>query len=489
MGHDPDGWFIDYNIVQHGYVGDVQGSGGDLVFFSPGSRSTPSVGGTKSFNGTTYYIAVVERRDIGDKTPYLWIALLTKYPPPQPPIIWSAYNGNLFSGTFTINFGKTFTYADEAYEVYRTFDGTNFHYLTRIEQGPFVDYNVPPLTYVGYKIRTVDRYFRYSAFTAIVWSYAPWSRSDLNPILSPAGSGWDSFGHFSPFIAFDSDTYHLFASGCTTYVTGYQIGHWTISQSDFRQGNFSNLTADPANPILSPAGTGFMQNGVAESSLLRYGNYWWQYFTGYDNHNGGGMDAAGIGLAWAQSLNGPWTVVSNSVPLVDLGSPGQWDDYDVFGANAIVKNGEIKLYYSGGSSATNAWEIGLATGTSLYGPLTKHASNPIVSPSATGWDDHSINHPRLFDWENWLLFHYNGNDTPAPSLGAFQIGEGYTEDFTTVIKGPFNPCLGLLDGNEINLRIGHHLFRKPGTNEYFMVYSSADVTPTGIYINLARLWR
>jgi hypothetical protein len=489
MGHDVNGWFVDYNLAIHGYIADIQGAGGDIVFFSPGDRSQPVIGTTKSIHGNTYYIAVSERRDIGDKTPYLWIALLTKYPPPLPPVIWSSLNGNLFAGTFIINFGKSVTIPDESYEIYRTFDGTNFHYLARIVSGPFTDYNVPPLTYVGYKIRTVDKYKRYSNFTNVVWSYAPWSRYLSNPILSPA-SGWDSFGHFSPFIAYDGDQYHLFASGCTGTSTGYQIGHWTLPASSWNIGAYTRWTADPANPVIAPSGAGYMSLGVAESSIFRYANYWWQLFTGYDNHAGTLMDAAGIGLTWAQSLNGPWTVVSDTVPLVDLGGVGEWDYHDVFGANMMFKNGEFKLYYSGGPNTSDAWRIGLATSASVFGPYTKSSSNPVLTPGASGeWDDVNVNHPRLIDWDQWLILHYNGNSVPLPSLGRFQVGEGYTEDFTTLIKSPFNPCLGHTDGNEINLRIGHQVFRKPGTNEYYMAYSSADDPTTGIWINLARLWR
>ncbi|VUS50429.1 hypothetical protein [Klebsiella spallanzanii] len=95
---------------------------------------------------------------------------------------------------------------------------------------------------------------------------------------------------------------------------------------------------------------------------------------------------AGTKLAW------PVTPVhSSSAPVVPLGASGTWDDTDVNNPNVIIDpvNGGFVMDYSGyhsdgsnGGQGTRVQHAGYARATSINGPWTKDAANPIMTATA-----------------------------------------------------------------------------------------------------------
>src|ERR1700710_2477612 len=93
-----------------------------------------------------------------------------------------------------------------------------------------------------------------------------------------------------------------------------------------------------------------------------------------------------IGLAFSDSLNGPW--LRPDKPLLEAGETGAWDDHCTTNP-AFLKhpNGQYWLYYKSWNTheyETATTEIkgnrkyGLAIADKLEGPYIKHANNPII---------------------------------------------------------------------------------------------------------------
>jgi hypothetical protein len=87
-----------------------------------------------------------------------------------------------------------------------------------------------------------------------------------------------------------------------------------------------------------------------------------------------------IGLATAESLDGPWKRVSDT-PLIDI-SPNKddWDGYFVTSPFLFAHpDGRFWLYYKGRNPRTdNRRKYGLAIADSIEGPYRKHPENPII---------------------------------------------------------------------------------------------------------------
>lgn len=91
-----------------------------------------------------------------------------------------------------------------------------------------------------------------------------------------------------------------------------------------------------------------------------------------------------VGLAVADSLDGPWTRVSDEAPVVPHGPTPSWDDF-VSSNPAFLQhpNGECWLYYKGWDAASAAAfngnrKYGVAIAEQLEGPYKKHENNPII---------------------------------------------------------------------------------------------------------------
>ena len=97
-----------------------------------------------------------------------------------------------------------------------------------------------------------------------------------------------------------------------------------------------------------------------------------------------------VGLAVADSLNGPWRRVADERPLVETGPEGSWDDYCTTNPAFLLQpNGECWLYYKAWSRATQETchgnrQYGLAIAKDLEGPYEKVGNGPIVDLSYLG---------------------------------------------------------------------------------------------------------
>jgi hypothetical protein len=130
------------------------------------------------------------------------------------------------------------------------------------------------------------------------------------------------------------------------------------------------------NPVLLPGPRGAWDDGVIEAAdALRDGPTYYFYY-----HGTGAGKGYRLGVATANGPLGPFRK-HGKVPILDLGSPGSWDDRNVACA-MVLKEGPDNywMWYSAtGSSPQHAkWSIGLATAAHPLGPWKKHAGNPVL---------------------------------------------------------------------------------------------------------------
>jgi hypothetical protein len=90
-------------------------------------------------------------------------------------------------------------------------------------------------------------------------------------------------------------------------------------------------------------------------------------------------DDCPVSASVADSPDGPWTP-SNKI-VVENGPPGSWDQYVIHDPYALVRNGQIHLYFKGemGGEPLPVRAQGLAIGDHPFGPFKKHPLNPVIN--------------------------------------------------------------------------------------------------------------
>jgi len=121
-----------------------------------------------------------------------------------------------------------------------------------------------------------------------------------------------------------------------------------------------------------------------------------KYCLFYIGNTNGKTNTQRIGLATADSLNGPWNRPDK--PLLEAGKNGAWDDQCTTNP-AFVKNpnGESWLYYksfnqeeyekAAGQSIRGNRKYGLAIAKKVTGPYKKYINNPLVDFSYLGHNE------------------------------------------------------------------------------------------------------
>lgn len=209
------------------------------------------------------------------------------------------------------------------------------------------------------------------------------------------------------------------------------------------------LTKSGINPTFNFAGFG---SGPTPENIVKVGS---TYYAVY-----GSVNIATIGLASASSPAGPWT---------DLGSilsgVSQAWEYDGYSAPFILEDdGLFYLYYSSKRNSDNAGAIGCAIASSITGPYTKYAGNPVLSPSAgSGWDSRLVGEPTLVKVSGRYYLGFTAWDSLADlrEKVGFGVGDSPLGPFT---KAAGNPLLGFGPGGAWDdaLTADSHIFYVDG---------------------------
>jgi hypothetical protein len=157
------------------------------------------------------------------------------------------------------------------------------------------------------------------------------------------------------------------------------------------------VSAKPEGPfefvgtVLAPRGVGFWDATTCHNPHIQFVDG--KYCLFYMGNSNGKTNTKRIGLAIADSLEGPWERPDK--PLLEAGTKGEWDDHCTTNP-AFVKhpNGQYWLYYKSWNSddyynspdpaIRGNRKYGLAISNSLEGPYQRYNKNPVIDFSKKG---------------------------------------------------------------------------------------------------------
>ena len=221
--------------------------------------------------------------------------------------------------------------------------------------------------------------------------------------LKPMGRILEEEGYFvwcNTPIYDESGNVHVFYS---RWPKKYGMGGWihkceiAHAIADSPQSEFKYVET-----ILSPR-EGYFDATTCHNPHIQYVDGTYCLF--YMGNSNGKTNTKRVGLATAQSLNGPWK--RPDMPLLETGDPGDWDDHCTTNP-ALIKNpnGEYWLYYKSWNTAEHEKaagqrirgnrQYGLAIAQKVTGPYKKYENNPVIDFSYLG------NNEQLEDAYVWM---------------------------------------------------------------------------------------
>jgi predicted GH43/DUF377 family glycosyl hydrolase len=257
-----------------------------------------------------------------------------------------------------------------------------------------------------------------------------WTRNPASPVILEEQSGsWEDLHAYNSIVIYDSGTFHMWYSGNdgTTFRLGYATSPDGIT-----------WTKKPTTPVLNrgPGGS-WDQERARMPSVLFDGAIYHMWYTGYDGSTMRiGYATSSDGLSWTKSL---------SNPVLNIGSPGDWDDFYVFTPTVFYDGLTYHMWY-GGNDGTNA-RIGYATSPDGI-TWTRYASNLCLGTIGDGclldigppgsWEDLQVLGPSvLLDGATYHMWYFGYNNTN------YRIGHATSPDGIVWTKNASNPVLDI----------------------------------------------
>ncbi len=250
-------------------------------------------------------------------------------------------------------------------------------------------------------------------------------------------AGWELTNglHYGGDYAFPikiGSTYHLYGA--------YLDTSWYISQvtSSTPTGSF---TGNTTIKLLEKGAAGKWDADLVTSPFVIEDNgTYYMFYEGGDGTTGA--------VGYATSANGStWTKQTVDAPLLDHGAAGTWDD-KCAGTPSVLKDGTTwYLSYYGRQTAPAPYYIGYATATgatlatAIADGFTKYGSNPVISPSGSGWDSRWVGISATFKYGSTYIKFYEGNYQDG--IPGTQIGIATSTNFSTWTKWAGNPIFRL----------------------------------------------
>jgi len=210
--------------------------------------------------------------------------------------------------------------------------------------------------------------------------------------LKPLGRILELEGYYvwgtSPIVAADGKIHVFFSrwdakKGMGGWINSSEIAHAVAEKPE---GPYTDIET-----ILVPRGEGFFDGTICHNPHIQFTDG--KYCLFYIGNSNKKTNTKRIGLATADSLNGPWKRPDK--PLLEAGVSGSWDDHCTSNP-AFLKhpNGQYWLYYKSWNSEEYEHPVnpairgnrkyGLAIADQLEGPYIKYSRNPIIDYSKLG---------------------------------------------------------------------------------------------------------
>jgi hypothetical protein len=245
-------------------------------------------------------------------------------------------------------------------------------------------------TFVG-SMAAVPVLARLARSAEAVGTFPPEAFSEFSQRLRPVGRILELEGYYvwcnAPIEGPDGRTHVFFsrwpaAKGMGGWINSSEIAHAT---ADSPEGPYT-----VTGTVLAPRGPGHWDATTCHNPhIVRVDGRYALFFMGNAN---GRTDTKRVGLALADSLDGPWTRPDR--PLLEPGPAGAWDDHCTTNPSFVKHpNGEYWLYYKSWNTAEyeagkppvrGNRKYGLAIASALTGPYRRHPRNPLIDFSGRG---------------------------------------------------------------------------------------------------------
>ena len=180
-----------------------------------------------------------------------------------------------------------------------------------------------------------------------------WVKDGSNPVLNIGTSGsWDDEWVYAATVHYDGIIYHM-------WYVGYDGTNWKLGYAT--SPDRITWTKSASNPILYPGSPGSWDDErVYAPSVLSDGSTYHMWYSGYDGLNWRNGYASSIdGISWIKGVLNP---------VLDLGSPGSWDDSHVNHPTVFYDGISYHMWYTGDNGKNH--RKGLATYSIKWTKLT-----------------------------------------------------------------------------------------------------------------------
>jgi predicted GH43/DUF377 family glycosyl hydrolase len=198
-----------------------------------------------------------------------------------------------------------------------------------------------------------------------------WNKYPSNPVLDlgPGGS-WEDKQVLQPVVLFDGSIYHMWYSGddgTTTRRIGYANSTDGLTWNKYS-----------GNPIINVGTSGLWDDeSIYPRTVIKNGSTYQMWYHAQDGIN--------QRIGYATSPDGlTWTKYPGN-PIMDLGLAGSWEDTNVFKPVILFDGSTYQMWYGGGDSSVA--KTGYATSSDGIN-WERYPGNPIIDVGSPGsYDD------------------------------------------------------------------------------------------------------
>jgi hypothetical protein len=181
------------------------------------------------------------------------------------------------------------------------------------------------------------------------------------------------------------------------------------------------------NPIFGPGTAAWEAAGPSNCVVVPKQGGYKMWYNGYN------LSLTTVKIGYAESSDGVnWIRDTVNNPVLDVGSPGQWDDAGIGPASVVGIGDSMYMWYLGSRVGVSGGQTGLAVSKDGRTNWTKCAVNPVLVPSPGTWDAERTNAGTVLRVRDTLHMWYEGWRTPYTSY-QYRIGHATSPVVVTAI--------------------------------------------------------
>jgi hypothetical protein len=253
-----------------------------------------------------------------------------------------------------------------------------------------------------------------------------WTKSASNPVLGLGAPGsWNDVYSYCPSLLFDGAIYHMWYSGTDGVIVraGYATSPDGITWTPYAGNLCSGTTGNGCVLDIGPPGS-WDEDGAYHPNVMFDGITYKMWYAGVNSPN--------ERIGYATSPDGITWTKSPSNPVLDFGSPGEWDQLGA-GACSVKYNGaSYDMWFTGAYSGIEE-RIGHATSPDGI-TWTKNASNPVVDLGPSGsWDGSWAVYPSVIKVGPEFKMWYTGMSSGLRRIGHATLAYPSSGNLTSVV--------------------------------------------------------